>query len=285
MNGEAASFVSRTVESNDGTIIGYREIGRGPGVIVIHGGGAMSLYFTELATALADAYSVYLPDRRGRGLSTAATSERGVASEIEDIQAVMQETNTTYVMGVSAGAVVALQTARAIPTIARLALFEPPLSVGGHSSTAWVPRYERELAKGKRGAAIATIVKATEGVRAPHIVLAAAMGVMLRRGDARARRAGAPPISDLVAAMRDDIRIVKESEGPLDRFASIQCEVLLLGGAKSPAYLEAALHGLEAVLPNVRRVTLPGVGHRAANNGGRPDLVAAELRTFFDGRA
>jgi len=39
--------------------------------------------------------------------------------------------------------------------------------------------------------------------------------------------------------------------------------------------------GLSAVLPRARRVTLRGVGHTAADNGGRPDLVARELRTFF----
>jgi hypothetical protein len=31
----------------------------------------------------------------------------------------------------------------------------------------------------------------------------------------------------------------------------------------------------------VRRVTLPGVGHLAANDTGRPELVADQLRTFF----
>jgi hypothetical protein len=35
------------------------------------------------------------------------------------------------------------------------------------------------------------------------------------------------------------------------------------------------------VLPRVRRVTLDGVGHLAADNRGKPQLVAAQLRTFF----
>jgi hypothetical protein len=57
--------------------------------------------------------------------------------------------------------------------------------------------------------------------------------------------------------------------------------VLLLGGSKSPAYLKKSLLGLERVLPNVRRVEFAGVGHVAADNSGKPEMVAAELRRFF----
>ena len=54
------------------------------------------------------------------------------------------------------------------------------------------------------------------------------------------------------------------------------------GGARSAPYLKAALNGLEPVLPHVRRVTLPGVGHLAAENGGKPLVVADQLRVFFN---
>ena len=46
-------------------------------------------------------------------------------------------------------------------------------------------------------------------------------------------------------------------------------------------HLTATLDGLSAVLPHARRVTLRGLGHTAADNGGKPDLVAAQLREFF----
>ena len=58
-------------------------------------------------------------------------------------------------------------------------------------------------------------------------------------------------------------------------FASLGCEVLLLGGKRSNKSLEAAVDGLAAVLPGARRVTLSGVGHTAADNAGKPELVAA----------
>ncbi|WP_405137410.1 alpha/beta fold hydrolase [Nocardia sp. NBC_01388] len=49
----------------------------------------------------------------------------------------------------------------------------------------------------------------------------------------------------------------------------------------SIGYLRDASDTLEKLLPDVRRVTLPGVGHMAALNDEKPELVAAALRNFF----
>jgi len=57
------------VEAADGTRIGYRRLGVGPGVIVLHGGMNSSQHMLKLGRGLADAFTVYLPDRRGRGMS------------------------------------------------------------------------------------------------------------------------------------------------------------------------------------------------------------------------
>jgi hypothetical protein len=82
--------------------------------------------------------------------------------------------------------------------------------------------------------------------------------------------------------MHYDSITIGQAAGPLDRFAGVRAETLLLGGTRSAPYLKAALNGLEPVLPHVRRVTLSGVGHLAADNGGKPQLVAEQLRVFFN---
>jgi hypothetical protein len=56
---------------------------------------------------------------------------------------------------------------------------------------------------------------------------------------------------------------------------------VLLGGNKSPAYLKMALDAISAALPQAKRIEFPGVGHLAAENGGKPELVAKELHRFF----
>jgi pimeloyl-ACP methyl ester carboxylesterase len=50
----------------DGTAIGYREYGSGPGLILVHGGMKAAQHFGKLAGALGNDFRVYAPDRRGR---------------------------------------------------------------------------------------------------------------------------------------------------------------------------------------------------------------------------
>jgi pimeloyl-ACP methyl ester carboxylesterase len=54
--------------SSDGTIIGYRQLGHGPALILVHGGMKSSQDFMQIAAALSDAFTVYLPDRRNARL-------------------------------------------------------------------------------------------------------------------------------------------------------------------------------------------------------------------------
>ena len=62
-------FSAGEVVSADGTHIGYRQTGSGPGLVVLHGGMRAAQHYLVLAEALADGYTVYIQDRRGRGLS------------------------------------------------------------------------------------------------------------------------------------------------------------------------------------------------------------------------
>ena len=43
----------------DGTTIGYRQIGSGPGLVIMHGGLRASRHYQRLASALADVCTVY----------------------------------------------------------------------------------------------------------------------------------------------------------------------------------------------------------------------------------
>ncbi len=93
------------------------------------------------------------------------------------------------------------------------------------------------------------------------------------------------PLKALVPTMHYDAQLVIESEGSLASFRGVSAEVLLLGGARSASYLKKSLYGLEHVLPHVQRTEFPGVGHLAADNSGKPEMVAGELRRFFTDRA
>ena len=255
--------------------IRYRTFGRGgsPKLVLVHGGLQTSANLTRLAAALASAFTVYVPDRRGRGRSGPARADHGLRAEIDDLAALLDETGAGNVFGSGSGAVVALHAALESSRIERLALYEPPLRHGDVDPIAWRPRYERELAAGRTAAAFVTVTKGTGEFRhVPRAVLRPAAALWLRR---------APDMRVLVPAMRHDAAVMEQASGPMHRYAAVDAETLLLGGERSPAYLKGVLNELEPVLPRVRRVTLDGVGHVAADNSGRPEAVAVELRKFF----
>src|SRR5436189_1432706 len=95
---EATPAAVEHVTSRDGTTIGYRRLGRGPGLVLVQGAMGTAQHFTELAGLLADSFTVYLPDRRGRGLSSSSSNgSHGPRQEVEDLQAVLVGTNAELV--------------------------------------------------------------------------------------------------------------------------------------------------------------------------------------------
>jgi pimeloyl-ACP methyl ester carboxylesterase len=104
-----------TLHSRDGTIIGYDIVGRGPKVILVDGALVYRAYrgHGRLAELLADRYTVYTYDRRGRGEGT-DTQPYAVQREIEDIAAFIETAaGSAFVYGISSGGALALEAARA----------------------------------------------------------------------------------------------------------------------------------------------------------------------------
>src|ERR1044072_7939414 len=99
-------FTTKSTISKDGTIIGYRQIGNGEGLIICHGGGRISQNYEKLAIALSDAFTVYIPDRRGRGLSGQEGENYTVRKAAEDLEAVIRETSASFIFGHSSGALI-----------------------------------------------------------------------------------------------------------------------------------------------------------------------------------
>jgi pimeloyl-ACP methyl ester carboxylesterase len=124
-----------SVVSADGTRIGYRRLGRGPGVILLHGGVNASQHMLKLGRALADAFTVYLPDRRGRGMSGAFGPAYGIEREDEDLAAMVEHTAAECVFGPANGGLFALHGAIGLGQVRRVAAYEP-LLLGGPDDVA-----------------------------------------------------------------------------------------------------------------------------------------------------
>ncbi len=276
------------VSSADGTTIGYRSLGQGPGVVVVPGAGQTSENLVPLGQELADHVTVHLADRRGKGLSGPCRQDHGLHTEVEDVSALLEATASHYVIGHSAGAVVAVETAAVRSDVTKLALYEPPLITATTRHGEWVPRYEAELKAGHLGGALVAVLQGTADRTSllrvlPSSVLATPLNVLLPKAGGKARPGSSP--KDLVASVHFDAQVVMDAAGPVERFASLGCGVLLLGGSKSARNLTASLDELAAVLPNPSRVLFWGAGHTAPMKRRWVERVAAQLRAFLLGDA
>ncbi len=123
-------------------------------MILVGGGVSDRSENAPLADALAEQFTVYNYDRRGRGASS-DTLPYAVRREIEDIEALIAEAGgSASVYGASSGGALALEAAAAGLAIDTVAVFEVPYNMAEDWPQRW-RRYSKELdallAEGRRG--------------------------------------------------------------------------------------------------------------------------------------
>ena len=282
-------YTTSSVTSQDGTTIGYRQLGHGPAIVLVQGAMGSAHNFMQLAGMLADAFTVYMPDRRGRGLSSLAYSkDYSIQKDVEDLDALLARTGAHSVFGLSSGAIICLQAALTLPAIHKAAIYEPPLFMNSSEPTAFVTRFDQEMAQGKMAAALVTAMKGAQMGppifnALPSFLLESLTNMVMKSEDKKGSGEYLP-MRKLAPALQYDFQVVVEMSGKMESFRDVRAQVLLLGGSKSPAYMKAALDALEQILPHVTRIEFPGLNHGASGNtdrGGHPERVAQELRRFF----
>ena len=292
-----ATYSKRTVTSEDGTTIGFRQLGRGPGMVILHGGALASQHYMKLGAALADEYTVYIPDRRGRGMSGPYGPRYGIDREDEDLTAIVTATGARYVFGAADGGLFALHASLAVPAIHKVAVFEPVLFVGQPGVEEFkkvISRGQHLLASGDVAAAMASLARDAQdsdprakSVAAPYRLLSRAirqpiMCRVLLWADARLVKGDDVAVRDLLLAFTPELAAVNAAGSTVDAYRDVTAEVLLMCGSAAPQLFEGTLDALQQVLPHAIRVELPGLSHGAAQDqGGHPAVIADQLRQFF----
>ncbi len=263
----ATSPSAGKVISKDGTAIAFDRIGNGPPVILVDGalcyrGMGQS---GQLAELLAQHFTVFTYDRRGRGNSS-DTAPYAMEREVEDIAALLSEAGgAAFVWGTSSGAVLALEAANRLSGITKLALYEAPFIVDDSRFTTedgWV-RIGEAVAADRRSDAVKLFLKLV-GVPGFFIALMRLM----------------PTWSKLKAVAHTlpyDGAIVRDNQTgkplPASRWASVTIPTLVMDGGKSPAWMRHANRSLASVLPNAQYRTLEGQTHTLKPKAHAPSLV------------
>lgn len=280
-------YTSNTISAKDGTSIGYQQYGHGLGIVIVHGTMSSSYNHHELAMALADDFSVYVMDRRGRGLSGTFASNYSIQQEVDDLAAVLEKTGAQHVFGVSSGGMICLQAALQLPTIQKVAVFEPPFFVDNPTAAKNIlNRFDHEMKQGKVAAGLVTAMKGAQmGPYSMPRWFLTTMSKLMMAFEAWKGTGDYVPMRDLAPTLHYDFELVVEMNEKLSSLKNVENEVLLLGGSNSPDYLKTALDALESLLPHVSRTELAGLDHGASWNAdrrGNPQPVADALRGFFD---
>jgi pimeloyl-ACP methyl ester carboxylesterase len=259
------------VMSKDGTAIAFDRSGQGPTVILVGGAfqyRAIDPPTAHLAALLAEHFTVFHYDRRGRGES-GDTQPYAIEREVEDLEALIQEAGgPAFVFGMSSGGVLALDAAARGLAITKLAVYEPPFNSGDEQARQAAEHYTRQLTallnEGRRGDAVA-LAMTTWGAPAE------AMADM--------RQTPIWPLFEAVApTLAYDNAIMGDGSVPTDRLTSIPVPTLVMAGGASPAFMQDAAQAVAHALPNAKRRTLEGQTHDVA-----PQVLAPVLLEFFQG--
>ena len=262
------------VTSADGTAIAYRRTGSGPALLVVPGNNRRAHNYDALAAALADAFTVCVIERRGRGESGPQGAEYSLAREVQDLQAVAGAEGAARVFGHSYGGLVTLAAAAADPGLGRCAVFEPAVSIGGSFDLSFRGEFMRLLGEGKHVRAMALFLHRT-GVlpfrNPPYPVCWALAALMVGRpGEMR----------ELMATTPAELEVVARADGDGAAYGAIAADILLLSGTKTSPALTGVLDPLARIIPRATHRVLAGADHNAPDESD-PTRIAEELRGFF----
>ena len=254
------------VTSSDGTTIAFDRSGEGPPVILVDGAFCSRSFgpMPKLAPLLASDFTAIYYDRRGRG-DSGDKKPYAVEREIEDLDALIREAGgSAHVLGISSGAVLALEAAASGLGITSLALYEPPfvaVSASGHRAPAdSAAQLTQMIADDRRGEAVKFYL--TQFMGAPRIFYYGMRVTPVW-----------PKMKAVAPSLPYDAEIMGDFLPPSERLASLTVPTLVLGGEKSPAALHEAARAAADAIPGARCRMLEGQSHNVSVKVLAPVLV------------
>ncbi|GHO45814.1 alpha/beta fold hydrolase [Ktedonospora formicarum] len=258
------------VQSADGTSIAFDQLGQGPVVILVPGifeQRAMESETSQLAPQLAEHFTVFHYDRRGRGDST-DTLPYAVEREIEDIAALIAYAGgSAFLFGISSGAALALEAAiKLAGKVHKLGMYEPPYNSDEDARQAWRgfrAQLAEALAADRRGDAVGLFMTLL-GVPAEHL------GGMHQYPMWRMWEAVAPTMAYDATILGEDASV------PVEKAARVTIPTLIMDGSESYPFMHITAMTLASSIPNAKQRTLQGQNHEV-----NAQALVPMLRAFF----
>jgi pimeloyl-ACP methyl ester carboxylesterase len=257
------SFVS----SKDGTRIAVECTGKGPSLLIVHGGTGDRSRWQPLLSLFASHFTVCAMDRRGHGESEAGPNY-SLEKEFADVAAVANSRpGPVFVLGHSIGALCALEAAFLTNKISKLVLYEPPLQDLDH--TAVSDRMEKMIHAGDREQALVTFLREIVMISPDEIA-------------AMKRQASWPSRVSGIDIQIREIRALSKYRFDAKRMSTLEAPTLLLTGSKTASpQLKKAINSLMETLPKRTLVEFEGQEHNAMDK--IPQQFAETVTNFLRG--
>lgn len=260
---DAAEIEYGTTTSADGTTLGYYRRGSGPALVITHGSIATGDQWLPATEHLAEHFTCYVHDRRGRGRSgDHATYD--LSTEVDDIAAIMDVAGPgAHLLGHSYGALCTLAYAERLGLDGSLILFEPPLAVHGPVAGAGLPRYRELVGAGDLDGALEHAL--VNFVRLPAEAIPSVRQT---------------PLWDqcvpLTPTWVRELEQIDALGADLGHYATITAPTHLIAGTGTTAFLFESAHRLADIIPGAGITDLPDLDHFA--HVVAPELFAATVR-------
>jgi len=256
-----------TIESRDGTRIGYEVSGDGPALVLVNGALTTKTSGSQagLAKALAPYFTVFGYDRRGRA-DSGDTLPYAVEREIEDIDALIDQAGgSAFVYGHSSGACLVLEAALSLGSkVAKIALYEAPYNDDPAVAQPW-STYLNQLAAALRedrhGDAVALFMSY--------------VGVPAARIEEMRQAPYWPGMEALAPTLAyDHAGIIGESQAvPAARIAGVSVPALVMCGAASHPFMCVTARTISQTIPDAALRTLDGQSHEVEAAALAPVLI------------
>lgn len=237
-------------------------------MVLVHGGVAGShLDWTPVVARLAEHFTIYAMDRRGRGESGDST-DYAIEREFEDIAAVISSIDEpASVVGHSFGALCSLEAALRTRNVDHLVLYEPAFSRGEAEliSEDVLEQIDRRIAERDVEGALTTVLRE--------------VGYTDEELELLQSKPWWPVGLGAADTITRELRALNDYRFNPARFARFSVPTALLVGSESPPLFADTAKSLHERLPNSRIVTIPGQAHEAMTTA--PELFVEKVVDFL----
>ncbi len=255
--------------SRDGAEIACGLDGQGPALLMIHGTGDTHLGWRRLQPLLAPHFTLYLMDRRGRGLS-GDREAYALEREWEDVAAIIDSIREPVnVFAHSFGAMCALEGALLAKNIRRLCVYEPSVNrnAGNAKREFTIDEMARLAALDDRDAVVELHLRNIINVPDETIV------------KQRANQAAWTARLAMAHTMPRELQALRHYRFDAGRFSGLAMPVRVLLGEKSVGHGPETARLLTEAVHSSELVRLESQGHFAMLSA--PELLAQKLIEFF----